>query len=676
MIALQFDTEANVNSDKRLQLEWLDTNGIGGWSSSTISGCNTRRYHGLLVAATNPPTERHVMLSKLDETFVTQDRRVEMGTNNYGNVTHPNGWKHIRSFSRVLYPQFIYAAEEIELRKSVVMLHGHNTVLIKYEVLKVPALFTLELTPFVAARGYHELNKAFSTTFDTTWQNEVLRVRPENQLPALSIVVDHAEFVSQPDWYYNFHYSVEQERGLDYTEDLFTPGKILRTCREGDIFYACITTEPDIIRNCAERFDQEVERRKQLVGIESNPATRQLLLSADQFIVKRSSGPAETESEGATIIAGYHWFTDWGRDTMIALPGLCLTTQRFNDARKILLAFSQAVNLGMLPNRFQDNGGLPEYNNVDGTLQYFIAIHEYLLATNDTKFVLGSLLPVLKEIIEWHFKGTRYNIHVDEDGLLYAGEKGYQLTWMDARIGDWVVTPRAGKPVEIQALWYNALKIFAALLELNGETDFSREITERAEQLKKSFDEKFWFNEGEYLFDLIDENGSADKSIRPNQLFAISLPHALIDGEKAKKVFEAVDRHLYTPRGLRSLSPADEKYIGSYGGDPWHRDSSYHQGTVWSWLIGPFIDALYKCHESSAANSKANEVIQALLEHLFEAGLGTVSEIFDGNAPHKPNGCIAQAWSVGELLRVIKKYQPGSLEKNILHTDHSLFAIK
>jgi len=355
-----------------------------------------------------------------------------------------------------------------------------------------------------------------------------------------------------------------------------------------------------------------------------------------------------------TIIAGYHWFTDWSRDTMISLPGLCLSTGRFEDAKKIIAAFAENVSMGMLPNRFQDNNEPPEYNNVDGTLWYFIAIKKYLAATDDTAFILNRILPVLKEIIDWHFKGTRYNIHVAEDGLLYAGETGQQLTWMDARIGDWVVTPRMGKPVEIQALWYNALKIFAELLLLNNQPQDAELVELSAAKAKQSFQEKFWYTAGNYLYDNIDENNTPDISLRPNQLLALSLPYAILDDMgKAKSMLKIVEEKLYTPVGLRSLSPDDERYIPFYGGDQYKRDSSYHQGTVWSWLLGPYVDALMKI---KSQKSKVKKIVGDFSYHLTEGCIGTVSEIFDAEAPHYPRGCAAQAWGVAEVLRVIKDY--------------------
>ena len=379
-----------------------------------------------------------------------------------------------------------------------------------------------------------------------------------------------------------------------------------------------------------------------------------LLEAADQFIVKRGESLK-------TVIAGYHWFTDWARDTMISLPGLCLSTGRHDDAKKILAAFAQSISEGMLPNRFQDGGDVPEYNNVDGTLWFFVAVYKYWLQTKDNDFVLHEMLPKLQDIVDWHYKGTRYNIHVAEDGLLYAGETGQQLTWMDARVGDWVVTPRMGKPVEIQALWYNALMILSELYAQtgNGKAEFNifaEKYKAMGQSVKTAFDALFWYNTGGYYYDVIDEHNVPDPSVRPNTLFAICLPFPIANGDKAQSTFQKIKEELYTPVGLRSLSPKDDRYIGSYGGGQYERDSAYHQGTVWSWLLGPYIDAVIQL-DSQNGRSEANTILGNFAYHLHEACIGSVSEIFEGNAPHTPQGCIAQAWSVAELLRVIHDHQ-------------------
>jgi predicted glycogen debranching enzyme len=671
---LQKDKTILQNFPKAIQHEWLETNGLGGWASSSIIGCNTRRYHGLLVAATKPPAERTALVSKLDETIVLDDERYELGTNQYQNNTiHPNGLQYLKSFTKDFFPEWIYKIGEIELKKTIAMVHNENTTVIVYEVIKASQAFQLELLPLLSGRGYHSMmhaNDAVNRNAEFT--NDTFITKLYNDIPGIYINVPCSDYYHHPNWFLHFNYTVEQYRGLDFDEDLFNPGHFSVTLKEGDTIGIILSTENPAGRNAMELLQKEKARREKLVeGQPKDEMLQQLILAADQFIVKRfiqqSEGSKVPSSggdlgEAATIIAGYHWFTDWGRDTMISLPGLCLSTGRYEDAKKIIAAFAQSVSMGMLPNRFQDNNEPPEYNNVDGTLWYFIAIKKYLDATGDEAFVIKEILPVLKEIIDWHFKGTRYNIHVDEDGLLYAGEIGQQLTWMDARIGTWVVTPRMGKPVEIQALWYNALKIFAEFLRMNEQEHDAELVELSAAKAKDSFDKLFWYYEagpngssgrGNYLYDVIDEQGNPDTSLRPNQLFAISLPYALVEGEKAKTIVKIVEDKLYTPVGLRTLPEEDVHYVHQYGGDQWHRDSSYHEGTVWSWLLGAYIDSLIKV---KSEKSKVKKVIEDFKYHLNEGCIGSVSEIFDADEPHHPRGCVAQAWGVAEMLRVIKDY--------------------
>ncbi|MEO6722962.1 MAG: amylo-alpha-1,6-glucosidase [Ferruginibacter sp.] len=673
---LKKDKPVLQNFDDATQYEWLETNGLGGYSSSSIIGAHSRRYHGLLVAAIKPPTDRMVLVSKLDEAVVVNGIRTELGCNRYnGDVVDPNGHHCLSSFSKDLFPQWVYEAGEIVLKKTVAMLHEENTVLIIYDVLKSPGAFSLELMPLIAARGYHALQHAGPQLhWDVDFENGIFHNKPDGNLN-IFISIPGSSYLHAPTWFNNFKYGVEEYRGLDFTEDLLNHGVLSVELNESGSLGIIISTDHPGGRDAYILFQQEKERREGLIKEQpKNGMIKQLVLTADQFIVKRNinSLASETSStpnknlDGATIIAGYHWFTDWGRDTMISLPGLTLSTGRHADAKKILRAFAGSVSMGMLPNRFQDNGEEPEYNTVDGTLWYFIAVYKYLQASGDDDFVLQEILPVLKDIIDWHFKGTRYNIHVDVDGLLYAGEEGQQLTWMDARIGDWVVTPRMGKPVEIQALWYNALCIYGELLKLNKEEEPAQTFLVKSEKVKTSFNQMFWYEAGKYLYDNIDENGKPSIELRPNQLFAISLPFVLIDdADKSAAILKVVEENLYTPVGLRSLPQSDQHYVGVYGGDQWHRDSSYHQGTVWSWLLGAYVDAIMKPHLNpppkggllEPAKLKAQAIISDFFYHLNEGCIGSVSEIFDANAPNHPRGCVAQAWGVAEVLRVIKDYE-------------------
>jgi predicted glycogen debranching enzyme len=637
--------------------EWLETNGLGGWAGSSVTGSNTRRYHGLLVAAIKPPAERMVLVSKLDETIIADGKRYELGTTDYGSVIYPTGHQYLSSFKKDLFPEWIYEVNGIRIRKTISMVYGENTTLIRYDILKAGTGISMEFLPLIAARGYHSLQHAYNNIFwDVQFENCVFHNQPFEGAPDIFIHIPGAAYHHDPRWFYKFNYLVEKYRGLDFEEDLFNHGVFSVDLKEGDSLGIIISAENPTGKDAYLLFEKEKGRKESLTGDLGTGLLQQLTLAADQFIVRRDVATDSGRVEALkTVIAGYHWFTDWGRDTMISLPGLCLATGRYEDARKIIAAFSKNVSMGMLPNRFQDNNEPPEYNNVDGTLWYFIAIYKYLQAANDREFVLGEILPVLKEIIDWHFKGTRYNIHVDKDGLLYAGEKGQQLTWMDARIGDWVITPRMGKPVEIQALWYNALKIFSVLLEMNGQPGDADMINTCADKAKKSFLEKFWYTEGNYLYDNIDEQGNPDTSLRPNQLFSISLPYTLLEGEKANAALKIIKEKLYTPVGLKSLPSDDSRYIGHYGGDALTRDRSYHQGPVWSWLLGAYIEAWIKT-EGERFKPQAAEIFKAFAYHLNEGCIGSVSEIFDGDKPHHPRGCVAQAWGVAEILRVIKNY--------------------
>jgi predicted glycogen debranching enzyme len=627
--------------------EWLETNGLGGWASSSIIGCNTRRYHGLLVAAIVPPAERMALVSKLEETIIVNNQQFELGVNNYGGVIHPDGNQHQTAFTKDLFPQFTYVVGGIKLKKTIAMVHGENTTLVVYDVIEADQPFTLELLPLFSVRGYHSLMRANDDAHrDATFTSGVFKTKLYNGTPDIFIKVPGSDYHHNPNWYFHFNYDTEKYRGLDFVEDLFTHGNFSVSLQEGDSLGIIISTDDPAGKDPHELFLKEENRKKELLKEQPCDETLgQLLLAADQFIVKR-------DQDLKTVIAGYHWFTDWGRDTMISLPGLCLATGRYEDAKKILAAFAKTVSQGMLPNRFQDNGESPEYNNVDGTLWYFVAIYKYLQATADREFVLNELLPVLKDIINWHFRGTRYNIHVTDDGLLYSGEPGVQLTWMDSKIGDWVVTPRTGKAVEINALWYNALAVYALLLGMNGEQDEATQIKQKGDLAKKSFNDQFWDKEKKYLYDVVNGD-EKDDSLRPNQLFAISLPFALIGNDRAVDLVKVVTEKLYTPVGLRSLSRDHPSYTSCYEGDPFKRDSCYHQGTVWSWLLGAYVDALVKI---GIDKSLVRKVIENFDHHLNEGCIGSVAEIFDADLPHSPKGCTAQAWGVAEVLRVIKDY--------------------
>jgi predicted glycogen debranching enzyme len=644
-MSIVFEKPLIQNFDEAVRREWLETNGLGGWASSTIAGAHTRRYHGLLVAATRPPVGRLVLLSKLEEALGSNGQRFELSCNRYPGAVHPHGFEYLISFEKDLFPIFGYEAGGVKLRKTIAAINGENTTLLLYEVLQAPANFSFELRPFIAYRDYHSLtHENGAIRREAQFSNGVFRAQPYDGVPELFVMIPGASFEAQPDWYRNFEYSVEQYRGLEAREDLFTHGVFRVNLKAGDRLGVIISTNNPAGRDAFKLFAMEKRRREKVLESPSHKDefSKILTLAADQFVVKRGE-------DLKTLIAGYHWFSDWGRDTMISLPGICLVTGRYDDAKKILRAFAQSASQGMLPNRFPDAGEQPEYNTVDATLWFFVAIYKYLQATNDEAFVRDELLPILRDVITWHDRGTRYRIHVDTDGLLYAGEPGVQLTWMDAKVGDWVVTPRQGKAVEINALWCNALMIFAELSKRFGNAAEAKQFLQRAAQVKERFVEVFWNEKAGCLYDYVDGEYK-DAALRPNQIFALSLPFSLLEGDKAEKVLKIVEEKLHTPVGLRSLAADDPNYRPRYGGDQFSRDGAYHQGTVWSWLLGPMITAIVRV-EGEAGKKRAKELLERIMPHFSDAGIGTISEIFDAEPPHSPRGCMAQAWGVAEVLR-------------------------
>jgi len=644
-MSVLLDRTVTQDFAEAIRREWLETNGIGGWASSTITNAHTRRYHGLLVAATRPPVDRVVLLSKLDETLVREDARIELSTNVYPGSVHPQGYRYLRAFSQNFFPGFTYEVDGIVLKKTVAAIHGENTTVIIYRVIDAPVIFNLELRPFVAGRDYHGLTQANdSIRRESNFSNDIWSYQPYEQLPTFYMLVPGTAFEANPDWYYSFEYLAEKQRGQDFQEDLFTPGVFTTTLNTGDQLGIIVSTDDPTGRDAQNLATEEKARRKNLFSAlpVADELTQGLTLAADQFVVRRGA-------DLKTIIAGYHWFTDWGRDTMIALPGLTLVTGRYADAKKILQAFAENIDQGMLPNRFPDSDENPEYNTVDASLWFFVSAYKYYHYTQDQSFLKKTLLPAMAEMLDWYQRCTRYGIHMESDGLLAAGEPGVQLTWMDAKIGDWVVTPRNGKAVEINALWYNAVAIYAKLLRTVGRKEEAETYQTLSKKIIKRFVQVFWNPEGGYLFDVVNGD-KIDSAIRPNQILALSLPFALLGRTRARQVLKTVEDHLLTPVGLRSLSSQDPAFNPTYQGNAYQRDSAYHQGTVWTWLLGPYLTALVKVR-GKTGRRQGLKLVQAVQNHLSESGIGQISEIFDGHAPHAPRGCIAQAWSVAEIMR-------------------------
>ncbi|MCI0391718.1 MAG: amylo-alpha-1,6-glucosidase [Acidobacteria bacterium] len=647
---ISFDQETCRNLDSALRKEWLETNGLGGFASSTITGLNTRPYHGLLTAATNPPVGRMTLLSKLEETLIVADNRYELSANQYPGAIHPQGHLYLKQFRLDPFPVFTYEVAGIEIEKSVFMIHGENSAVIQYDLKTAgqpaPVGCFLEVRPLIAFRDYHSTmheNGALNPHVEV--ELNLATVRPYDGVPSLHLAHNADDLDVKGWWYRNFEYQVERERGLDFREDLFGPCALKFNLGIRGRAEIIASTERRDINRVFDYRQAEINRRQANLAVypDANELVRTLVAAADQYIVARG--------DRKTVIAGYHWFGDWGRDTMIALPGLTLVTGRDEAAKSILLAFARFVDRGMLPNRFPDAGEEPEYNTVDATLWYFEAVRALLQYTSDYKFVQTELYPVLTGIIDWHERGTRYGICVDEDGLLHSGEPGVQLTWMDARVDGREITPRTGKAVEIQALWYNALRVMEHLADKFGDKPGKKRYGQMAARAKQSFNESFWNEAAGCLYDVVDGE-MRDDSIRPSQILAASLTHTMLPREKARQVVAVVERDLLTPYGLRSLSPNDPQYRGRYECGPSERDGVYHQGTVWAWLMGPFITAYLKANGGTKKNrARAAQWLEGFQKHFREAGLGQVSEIFDGDAPHTARGCAAQAWSVAELLR-------------------------
>jgi predicted glycogen debranching enzyme len=657
-LALRLERDALGSFDAVCAREWLVTNGLGGYASGTVGGANTRRYHGFLVAALQPPLGRTVMVAKVDAIALYRGRRVALTCNEYADGTvDPQGFRQLQSFHLDgQTPVWTWLVADALIEQRLWMEQGQNTCYAQWRLLRGTAPLELELHPLCTFRDYHWHHRGHREPRLSFDDAGVAVTAFDGAAPyRISVVGGRCE--SAYDWYWNFHHRAEQMRGLDAEEDLFRPAVFRLRLEQGDLgaLIASSETHPPLPPDVS--LMRETQRQRSLLAMaaQATPAVRNdsggalasLVMAADQYIVARHF--SDGRPAGRTVIAGYPWFGDWGRDTMIALPGLTLCTGREREGAEILRTFAHHVSQGMLPNRFPDGGETPEYNTVDATLWYFVAVHLHLQRTDDAR-LRRDLLPVLADIVDWHCRGTRYGIGIDDaDGLLRAGERGVQLTWMDAKIGDWVVTPRTGKPVEINALWINALRILAALHIKENAPEEARRLNALAARATMSFQQRFWNPGTGHLNDVIDTpDGAIDATLRPNQIFALSLPFPLLNGDEARGVIDACMNELWTPLGLRSLASTSACYAGRYTGAAHERDAHYHQGTVWSWLLGPFAIAHYRVYGD---RRMAHSLLTGLLPHLREGCLGQISEIFDGDAPFAAAGCFAQAWSVAETLR-------------------------
>ncbi|MEA1787490.1 amylo-alpha-1,6-glucosidase [Arenibacter sp. GZD96] len=646
----------NPNFDLLSDKEWIVTNGIGGYASGTLSGAHTRRYHGLLVASLNPPTHRVVLVSKVEETITVNQEVFELSSNQFEHAINPNGYQYLSSFDRFPLPTSIYQGADFKLSKTIFMVYGENTTVVEYKNTGEAAL-SLKIDVFLNHRDYHSnLRENEHTNFFTDTQEGFLKTYA--YYGAHPLYLSHGgAFVSQPNWYKNYVYKKEQDRGLEDREDTFNIGHVEIHLKPGQVTHLIFSTDAAAMESNGSALKKTATDRCHSLRQTNDTFLNDLLVSGDQFIVTRKS------TESHSIIAGYHWFTDWGRDSMIAMRGLCIDTGKQDVCKSILRTFLHYLDQGMLPNRFPDAPeDEVEYNTIDATLWLFVVLYEYYQAFEDEEFIKNAF-DKLTDIIRFHKTGTRYNIHETPEGFIYGGEGIAQLTWMDARIGDYVVTPRHGCPVEIQALWYNALKTyqyFQLHLALNNE--YIDAVTDSISKLEQHF-VPFFFNDKGYLNDVVLPMTSVDDALRCNQIYTVSLPFSILNNHQQQQILEVVTTNLLTPFGLRTLASQHPDFKDTYGGDVWSRDLAYHQGTVWPFLLGEYAAAYLKIHgKTMKSNAHLESLIAPLKHHFYNANcIGGVSEVFDGLQPNHGKGTIHQAWSVSALIRIMFTIQKSQL---------------
>ncbi|AEH61232.1 glycogen debranching enzyme [Methanosalsum zhilinae DSM 4017] len=633
-----------------LRKEWIVTNGLGGYASSTITGANSRTYHGLLVAAMNPPVDRILLLSSVDEIIEINGELYHLAVHKYPDTVYPEGYRYLNSVSFNPFPVYTYNLGNARISKHIFMVHGQNTTIIEYQIDGVcdNDSISMKLLPLINTRNFHHTARSNDNIFKQTagsFRTEITNGNVSFQLSS------NAGYFPAGNWYYDFEYEHELERGNFYTEDNYNPGYFEKSSlTNGSHIFLVASTEhiPDINSEDIEiLYRKEIER---LIDIERKCSYKDNIISklypaADSFIVQRKSTGSNT------VIAGYHWFSDWGRDSMISLPGLTLVTGRFEEASSILTTFSKYCRRGLIPNRFPDHSkDMPAYNTVDAPLWFIHAAGRYFEYTGDGNLI-EDIWSTIKEILYYYTHGTDNGIIMDSDGLIRHND---QLTWMDAKIGVNAVTPRAGKACEINALWYNALNT-ALFISDNLQLDIEFNADD-LHMIRENFSKMFWNTHEKCLFDFIDDRKETsiikDPSIRPNQLFAVSLPYTMLTHKQNCQIVKKVEQELLTPVGIRTLSPGDSGYTGIYSGNIWTRDAAYHNGTVWPWLMGAYISAYTRVNNySDQSIAYSEQLLQGLDGHLYQAGVGTISEIFDGDPPHDPKGCISQAWSVAEIMR-------------------------
>ncbi len=635
------------NIEALLNQEFLITNGIGGYCSSSITFANTRKYHGLLISADNPPTERNVLVHKVEERIKIGGDFYDLGVNKFGDEIHPKGYEYLKSFERQPVPKWHYATDFWSLEKEVMMVDGSNTTIISYTNVGNSDI-EIELHPLFTLRDYHSNLRENHFDFYFEQNGKSIRVNPFPDSKTIYSKWSSGEFIENRAWYKNFHYDKSSYRGLDAAEDSYRIGYIVAQIKAGETATIVFSDDADKISISPKSVKNELTKtyNEVLLKTDGRAYLADLLLSGEQFIVKRAS------TKSSTILAGYHWFTDWGRDTMISMRGLTVSTGRKRESESILNTFFKYLDEGMLPNRFPDYDGQEiEYNTIDATLWSFIVLFEFYQKFNDKKFI-KKYLSNMEDILTHHINGTRYNIKVNELGFVSGGEDGWQLTWMDARVDDFVVTGRVGAPVEINMLWYNALKVFESFSK-EFKYVSSIKVKDYIALIEKNFKLNFWNADG-YLNDYIDEHGSANEDFRCNQIYAVSLPFSLLSKIEEKQIVTQVGQKLLTDYGLRTLSPDDDAFVKMYGGGQWDRDTAYHQGTVWPFFMAEYLEAYLKVNEySDKAKKEVLEKLKPLEEHFYTRDcIHGISEIFDGLAPSDGRGCIQQAWSVAGIIKL------------------------
>jgi len=639
-----------------LSKEWLLTNERGGYASSTVVGCNTRRYHGLLVGSLNPPINRVVGLSSCLEMLIFGREAYNLSTFEFPEKFSPEGSRYLKQFRRSSGIHFDYEVSGVKVTKSVYLLRDSDTVGIVYDFVNVTEPLEFALRPFVALRDFHSLQKSYSPLYCSEFGRGVLVRHEMGGGGELFLSCPSMSFEKDPQWWFNFVYREDRERGQEFTEDLWTPGFFKCRIESGGtiVFWANLSERfkaEESIRANIKKARSVLERHEREVisgAKDKDEKFITLCLAAEAFITKRQG----KDGVRTTILAGFPWFADWGRDAFISLDGLLLCRGKYEEAKSVLTSFAAAADEGMIPNRFDDYSDTAYFNSIDAALWFIRAAFEYLNVTGDSTTFRRELLPTVRWIIECYYNGTKFGIHADTDGLITGGNSETQLTWMDAKYGGAAITARCGKTVEVNALWYDGLCELAEFYSKH-DADAAEHYHSLAAKVKSSFCKLFWNDEVGYLNDCILPEGVADSSLRPNQIFAVSLPFSVLTVEQQRSVVEVVEKNLLTPYGLRTLNVEDSRYKGSYIGSQQERDEAYHQGTVWPYLMGPFVEAYLRVNDfSEASKAKAGKFIEPLLKHLTEEGcVGQVGEIFDGDLPHKPRGCIAQAWSVAELIR-------------------------